>query len=212
MQRLHRSDPRERHRRGCLSLVRLRPENALDHEGDPQSTRDKAMSQSLRQQTRSRFQQALSALDLLTIAQDPALRLSDVPGGSVLVQHLMSDPQNPQLLRLFRQIVETQESRALISRDPYWPNYPPRGSLPLNGPGRIPLAAMPTGCVLSTPLSSLPCNLLVVGPTGSGKTSLLRAVLAAALLGQEVTIVAFDYKGDLVDCELLTRATAPLLC
>lgn len=113
--------------------------------------------------------------------QDPMMRWGDVPGSSLLAELRMLDPGDAELRNLHELVEQDQLRKALISGDPFYGNPPPAGSLPHVVPGRIPLAALATGDVLSIAVEDLMRNVLVVGPTGSGKTNMLRVLIAAVL-------------------------------
>jgi DNA helicase HerA-like ATPase len=90
--------------------------------------------------------------------------------------------------------------RRLVARaypDPFLENLPPAGALPPLAKGRIPLGKLVFGQVVSLEigLRGTARNILVCGPTGTGKTNFLRQHLLAAS-GQAI-IVVFDRKGDL---------------
>lgn len=119
----------------------------------------------------------------------------------------MLNPHDPYLAELLEFTLRDQAARAMASGDPFHGNYPPIGKLPALVPRRVPLAAVPTGEVLSVVAANLLKNMLVVGPTGGGKTNWLRLMMGA-LLAMPVTIVAFDRKQELVDCRLLAQGRA----
>lgn len=162
-------------------------------------------------QFNARRQPALHAHDIWAVTQDPMLRWQDVPGGDLLAGQLMLDPDDAVLGEVFQLTVQQQAAKAMVSGDPFYGNYPPAGVLPPLGRGRIPLCSLPIRDVMSQPVEGVCKNVLVVGPSGSGKTTWLRAAMAALLEDGQATIVAFDRKGDLVDCAMLTRAGLPLL-
>ena len=120
-------------------------------------------------------------LDIFSLVQNPMLRWGDVPGGDVLVGTLMRDPSDPYLLEQFKVLVEEQRALAVMSGDPFHGAYPPRGQLAPLAPGRVPICTLPTGDVLSMPVDELRRNLVLVGPTGAAKTSLLRLIAASLL-------------------------------
>lgn len=157
----------------------------------------------------------LDPLEIWRIANDPRLRYHEVPGGQVLAQQLMVDPTDQYLYELFALRVRDQVAKATVADDPFHGSYPPRGVLPQVGPGRVPLASMPKGGVLSIAVDDLTRNLLLVGPVGGGKTTLLRGILLALLEAckeRHLTVIAFNPKGDLVlECETLCRAGLPVL-
>jgi len=112
---------------------------------------------------------------------NPMLRMQDVPGADLLCVSRMLHPDDPDLRGLHEQVEQDQLWRAVLAGDPYWANYPPEGALPELRDGRIPLASLPTGDVLSIPIQGATKNILIVGPTGHGKTNALRIILASLL-------------------------------
>lgn len=129
----------------------------------------------------SRQQRLLQPEEIWAITQEPMLRWPDVPGGELLAAPLMVEPNDPVLQELFGLTAREQMAKAMISGDPYHGNYPQVGIIPQLAAGRIPLLTMPTGDVLSTDIPGLTKNVLVVGPTGGGKTNWLRVLIAALL-------------------------------
>jgi len=119
--------------------------------------------------------------EIWALVHDPRLRWGDIPGGGVLAQEAMLSPADPQLAELLELTLRAQAARAIVSGDPFYGNYPPVVRLPPLVPGRIPLAAVPTGEVLSIGVPNLLKNVLVVGPTGGGKTNWLRLMIGALL-------------------------------
>jgi hypothetical protein len=119
--------------------------------------------------------------EIWALVHDPRLRWGDLPGGDVLAQHAMLNPDDPHLAELLELTLRDQAARGIVSGDPFHGNYPPVGKLPLLVPGRIPLVAVPTGEVLSVGVPNVLKNVLVVGPTGGGKTNWLRLMIGALL-------------------------------
>ena len=93
------------------------------------------------------------------------------------------------------------DEEAQIDPDPFRENYPPKGSLPPLENGFVPLAALPTGDVLSIPVEALARNVIVVGRIGGGKSSYLRVFLAALLESHpKPTIIVLEQKPhDVID-------------
>jgi hypothetical protein len=106
---------------------------------------------------------------------------------------------------LFKLTVRQQTDTALVANDPFWGNLPPAGVLPPLSRGRVPLAAVPIGGVLSASIPDMCRNIMVAGPTGGGKTTFLRGMLASMLAAGNWTVIAFDRKGDLSECEMLAH-------
>ena len=109
------------------------------------------------------------------------LRWADVPVGGLLAEQRVLHPDDPFLRELHTLTARNQLDLAARAGCPFHPNPPPAGSLPGLAPGRIPLATLPTGDVLSIGVNALCRNLLIVGPTGGGKSNYLRVLIAAFL-------------------------------
>ena len=122
--------------------------------------------------------------EVIATVQDPWTRWPDVPGGDVLASQLILDPQDRELAEIFSLVRDDQIRKAMLSADPFWPNYPSVGQLPLAQEGRIPIAALPTGDVLSIGIEDVLKNVLIVGPTGGGKTNAIKAIISAILEGE----------------------------
>ncbi len=120
-------------------------------------------------------------LAIWQLFHEPMYRWGDVPGSEVLCEQLMLNPQDPYLQDVFEQVRQDQLAQAVVSGNPFHGNAPPVGVLPPLMPGKIPVATLPTGNVLSIDAIALTKNLCVVGPSGSGKTNWLRVLIAAAL-------------------------------
>ncbi len=116
--------------------------------------------------------------------QDPMMRWGDVPGSALLAEQRMLHPDDPYLRDLHHHLQQDQLRRAMMSGDPFHGNPPPAGTLPTLEPGRIPIATLLTGDVLSLAVRDVMKNVCVVGPTGGGKTNWLRILIAAVLEGQ----------------------------
>ena len=129
---------------------------------------------------------ALRPDEIIHITRDPITRFGDVPGGFLLAEQLSTQGRqpDPHLEELFMLVVRDQHAKALITTDPLYGNAPPAGALPPCR-GRIPLVGLCTGAVLSICLPDLTKNLLVVGPTGGGKTNFLRSLIVSMLEASE---------------------------
>lgn len=123
----------------------------------------------------------LSEFDIYSFTHEPMIRWADVQGGGALAGMLAINPDDDELREVFDLTYHEQMRKAMEANDPFWPNYPPPGGLMQPGPGDIPLAALPTGDILSIHISALLRNVLLVGPTGGGKTNALRLLIAALL-------------------------------
>ena len=121
------------------------------------------------------------ALQVFQRFQDPRLRWCDVPGGELLLEARMLHPGDPYLADVHTCVEDDLLREALQSGDPFHGNAPAVGVLPHLGPGRVPIAALSTGDVLSIGMEDLTRNVLVVGPTGSGKSNFLRVLILAEL-------------------------------
>lgn len=113
--------------------------------------------------------------------RDPMLRWGDVPGSKLLAEQFLQHPEDRYLAELAGIVANEQAMRAMQADDPFYPNPPPARSFLPPAPGVIPIAALSTGDVLSIATAALCKNLLVVGPTGGGKTNFLRILIAAVL-------------------------------
>lgn len=122
-----------------------------------------------------------SPLEIWTRFKDPMLRWADVPGSGALLQMRMQNPDDRYLQELELLLGQDLQAQAIMSGDSFWGNPPPAGSLPRLGPGRVPIAALHTGDILSISVEDVMRNVLVVGPTGGGKSNWLRVLIAAVL-------------------------------
>ncbi len=122
-----------------------------------------------------------NVLQILQQTQDPLLRWHDVPGGNLLAEMLINDPEDHELSELYDLTVSQQVAQAVSMGDPFWGSFPPLGSLPPLARGRVPLVALQTGDVLSIDVKDVMCNVIVCGPTGQGKTSWLRLAILSLL-------------------------------
>ncbi len=150
-------------------------------------------------------------LDILQRFRDPGMRYGDIPGADLLAQARMLAVHDSYLADLHAHLEHDQMAKAVISGDPYYGNPPPSGTLPPLEQGRIPIARLLTDDVLSIPIEHLVRNMLLCGPTGSGKTNYLRILLAAVMKSPSGLVVAFDRKGgELVNCATLTTPGIPI--
>ncbi|MCK6464020.1 MAG: ATP-binding protein [Phycisphaerae bacterium] len=138
-------------------------------------------------------QQASStrALDVLDLMQDPQLRLADRPWMLRTASHLLLNPGDPYLQESFRNGVEERLYSAASSSDAFYANYPPLGA---HLSGDLVVVKLPSH-VLPMRIDALGRNLAVVGPTGSGKTSLV--ILLLAQLAPRARVIVIDRKREL---------------
>lgn len=145
---------------------------------------------------RSISREYMSIEDALELYQDEALlaphdeRIRNLLGLAVLTGE-------QRYLDTLRREIRIRRLEFIASPAWFMRNLPPAGVLSSSLEGRILLMMLPTGDVLSLPveLEGRNGNILVVGPSGKGKSTFLRNVLIGAS-GQAI-IVAFDRKGDL---------------
>ncbi|MDX2199639.1 MAG: hypothetical protein SF069_11795 [Phycisphaerae bacterium] len=141
--------------------------------------------------------------------REPELRLGDIAGIEHLAGGLLAQPDDPHLSELFSQCVEQQYRAAQLDDDPFRVNPPPLGVLPDQLLGRFPILTLPSGEVVSVPLTP-PQHMVFSGPTGSGKTTLLRTLLVSCIANR-VRAIAFDRKrGELIDAAILSAARLPV--
>ena len=134
----------------------------------------------------------MQPLELLQWAQNPSLRLADRPWLLRTAGQLLKFPEDPYLQEPLRMGVEQQTWKAASSQDAFYANYPP---LQVELPGDLALAQLPGGRVLGMSVAALLRNAAVVGPTGSGKTSMLLLLLSQSAL--KARIVVIDRKREL---------------
>ncbi len=151
-------------------------------------------------------------LQVWTRFKEPMLRYGDVPGADLLLQERMLAPEDPYLRDVDMHVSREQNQKAALSGNSFHGNPPPAGSLPPLSHGRVPIAHLATGDVLSIPIDDLTKNALLTGPTGSGKTNSLRALTGSVIESNTGTVVVFDRKGgEVADCAYLAQPNLPLL-
>ncbi|MCG3132877.1 MAG: hypothetical protein FLDDKLPJ_03743 [Phycisphaerae bacterium] len=128
----------------------------------------------------------MQPLDLLQWAQNPLLRLADRPWLLRTAGQLQKFPEDPYLEEPLRMGVEQQTWKAASSQDAFYANYPP---LQVELPGDLALAQLPGGRVLGMSVAALLRNAAVVGPTGSGKTSMLLLLLSQLALKARILVI-----------------------
>src|SRR5262245_3809212 len=96
-------------------------------------------------------------------------RLADLPGGDILVAHMLMNPSSTGALPLFQRKLREQALRRQLAGDVFWLNYP-NGELSRHD-GAIKLIDLLTGQALCLADKDLCNNLIATGPPGSGKTT-----------------------------------------
>jgi hypothetical protein len=122
-------------------------------------------------------------LKIFQKTHDPNLRWQDVQGGDRLLIAYLLDPSNEDIKGLILQKIKEQEQKAIIANDPFYINYPPKNYKP-KGTYSIRLAFLSCQMVIGLSLDKLCQNLLLIGPSGKGKTSYLR-MLTTSILDQQ---------------------------
>jgi len=128
--------------------------------------------------------------------EHPELRLANDPAGAQLTQMLAADPEDKDLQEMFAFIVENRYQQFIASGDVFWGNYPPKGGIAYPA-DFMALADMPTGDPIGLVRSQLTGNVGFLGPTKSGKTTLLFVLLSYPELIKSTRIIAFVKKHEL---------------
>jgi hypothetical protein len=148
-------------------------------------------------------QQRWSAQALAELLNHREYRLQDDPFACQLIQMVLADPDDLDAQQMLTECIHVHQLAFLGSGDVFWGNYPGPGRL-VYPPGFLPLGLMPTGDALGLVLDQLNGNVLWLGPTKSGKTTLLSLLLAQAPLLGNARIVVFSKKErELSDLALL---------
>jgi len=127
----------------------------------------------------------------------PEYRLQNDPVAAQFIQLAMADPDDPDTQEELTKYICLQELAFLVSGDEFWGNYPALGSL-THPSDFLRVGQMPTGDAIGLVISQLPGNLGVLGPTRSGKTTLLEYLfMANPHLLQTACIIAFVKKPEL---------------
>lgn len=148
---------------------------------------------------------------LLRLASHPRLGLARLPGFAGLVSHLSAGPADAHLAELLGLVMQARIAGSGGLDDPFATNDPPLGVLAGDRVGRLPLATLATGEVLSVRVEDLRRNLLLVGPTGGGKSNTLRAIIASACMHPDTTVLVFTRKHDLQESQTLRRVQPPVV-
>jgi hypothetical protein len=97
---------------------------------------------------------------------------------------------------LVADLIRNRQITFLTSNDVWWGNYPSLGSLTYPA-DFLSLGQMPTGDRIGLVIDQLLRNLGILGPTGSGKTTLMAVFLSHPLLLQTTRVVVFVKKPEL---------------
>lgn len=153
----------------------------------------------------------LDTARLLELAGHPRLGLHRVAGMQMLLHQVAADPKDSHLVELLALVVQAKVAGTPGLDDPFAANDPAAGVLPQEKVGRLPLLSLATGEVLSMAVGDLRRNLLLVGPTGGGKSNTLRAIIASASMHPNCTVLVFTRKHDLQESEILRRLDPPVV-
>jgi hypothetical protein len=126
----------------------------------------------------------------------PEYRLRDDPAIMQLLQMVIADPDDPDVQGLVADLIRDRQIVFLTSNDVWWGNYPPPGGL-IYPADFLPLGWMSTGDWVGLVISQLPRNLGILGPTGSGKTTLMAVFLSNPQLLLTTRVVVFVKKPEL---------------
>jgi predicted NACHT family NTPase len=132
-----------------------------------------------------------STLALITsvieVLRDRRFRFFDEPQLKPLFQAFFRNPQSVALQRMVQRVMQEQFATFLTSPVPeFHGNYPEKGKIPQDEKGWITIARLPVGDpFLAITPEMLTRNLLVVGATGSGKTTFTRYVAMGLLQNME---------------------------
>jgi hypothetical protein len=137
--------------------------------------------------------------------EHPELGLAHDPASRQVIQMLATDTEDRDLQEMFAFIVKNRYQQFIASGDVFWGNYPPRGGI-VYPADFIALAIMPTSDPTGLARSQLTGNVAFLGPTKSGKTTLLSILLSYPELLKSTRMIAFVKK-----YELRHLATVPAL-
>lgn len=127
----------------------------------------------------------------------PELRLQDDPSTFQLIQMVLADPEDLDNQELLTERISNLQLAFLGSGDAFWGTYPTPGSL-IYPSDFLDVGQMPTGDAIGLVISQLPGNVGILGPTRSGKTSLLANLfISNPQLLQTTRVIAFVKKPEL---------------
>ena len=138
--------------------------------------------------------------EIFEIYNNPELRMRDNPGYVTLGGQLMVEPNDLHLQELLRLVVEVQGERAMEANDPFWGNYPPKGTVPVNE-STVVVGTMPTGVKVGFEANRT-CSIGIIGPPRVGKTTLLKCLLPP-LVRRGIIPVVFEQKKEIRDLATL---------
>jgi hypothetical protein len=133
-----------------------------------------------------------SPSEIVQQIRKPQMRAADDPLLMRAATRAIRHPGNPHVQQLFSRRMERQAWKAALTMDPYYGAYPP-----LTTPYSFDLFAvdLPDGRPFGLSIDSAFRNIGVVGPTGKGKSSMLRLLLIQLVaLG---CVIVFDRKREL---------------
>jgi hypothetical protein len=155
------------------------------------------LSRALARSVQDSSRRAFTSAEIVGLLQDhPELRLDADPASLQLARMLMADPEDRDMQEIFAFLVDNKNLAFINSGDEFWGNYPSVGSI-VYPPNFIVIGFMPTGDPIGLTRSQLTGNVGVLGPTKSGKTTLLSILLSCRELLQTTRIVAFVKKPEL---------------
>ena len=132
------------------------------------------------------------AQEIFNIQTHPKLRMGDIPATGLIASNLMIDPNDEHLRELYGHCVNAQMAKALENEDPFIENYPVKTSRKPDSESII-LGTMPTGDDVFMEKDAPFRNIGVIGPTGVGKTELIKAI-APQLPRLGYRVLIFDRK------------------
>jgi len=127
----------------------------------------------------------------------PEYRLQDDPLTWQFIQMISADRDDLDAQELLTEHIHLHQLAFLSSGDAFWGNYPTPGSL-IYPSDFLQVGQIPNGDAIGLVISQLPGNVGVLGPTRSGKTSLLGHVfISNPHLLHSACIIAFVKKPEL---------------
>jgi hypothetical protein len=131
------------------------------------------------------------------MCKHPEYRIDSDPFACQLIQMALADPDDLDAQELLTERIRELQMAFLGSGDVFWGNYAQPGGL-VYPADFLHVGQMPTGDAIGLVISQLPGNVGVLGPTRSGKTSLLAHVfISNPLLLQTACVIAFVKKPEL---------------